>query len=67
MSTVRLSGHIDDPIELLPPPEVYVLASEGRVYGADIRIYNYALTANQIKNLYNGGSAVRFGPSSGQP
>jgi hypothetical protein len=33
----------------------------------DVRIYNYALTAEQVKALYNEGSAVRFGPSSGSP
>jgi hypothetical protein len=33
----------------------------------DIRIYNYALSASQIKKLYNGGGSVNFGPSSGQP
>jgi hypothetical protein len=33
----------------------------------DVRIYNYALTGAQIKNVMNEGSAVRFGPSSGQP
>lgn len=33
----------------------------------DVRVYNYALTATQVKNLYNEGSAVRFGPSSGSP
>jgi hypothetical protein len=33
----------------------------------DVRIYNYALTANQIKTLYNDNSALRFGPSQGQP
>jgi len=33
----------------------------------DIRIYNYALTQQQINNVYNEGSAVRFGPSSGLP
>lgn len=27
----------------------------------DVRIYNYALTANQMKTLFNEGSAVRFG------
>lgn len=32
----------------------------------DVRIYNYALTATQVKSLYNGGS-VRFGPSTGSP
>jgi len=26
----------------------------------DVRIYNYALTENQIKNLYNDDSAIRF-------
>ncbi len=33
----------------------------------DVRIYNYALTPTQIRNVYNEGSAVRFGPSSGVP
>jgi len=33
----------------------------------DVRIYNYALTANQVKNIMNEGSAVRFGPASGTP
>ena len=33
----------------------------------DIRIYNYALTPTQIRNVFNEGSAVRFGPSSGLP
>ena len=33
----------------------------------DVRIYNYALTAGQIKTLYNAGSAIRYGPSSGTP
>jgi len=33
----------------------------------DVRIYNYALTPIQIDNVYNEGSAVRFGPSSGLP
>jgi len=28
----------------------------------DVRIYNYALTPLQVKNLYNQGSSVRFGP-----
>ena len=32
----------------------------------DVRIYNYTLTASQIKTLYNDG-AVRFGPASGTP
>ncbi|HLE48844.1 MAG TPA: DUF2341 domain-containing protein [Patescibacteria group bacterium] len=27
----------------------------------DVRIYNYALTAEQVKNVYNNGSAVQFG------
>lgn len=33
----------------------------------DVRIYNYALTATQVKTLYNGGGAVRYGPNSGTP
>jgi hypothetical protein len=28
----------------------------------DVRIYNYALTQQQINNVYNDGAAVRFGP-----
>jgi hypothetical protein len=33
----------------------------------DVRIYNYALTATQIRTLYNENSAVRFGPLTGSP
>ena len=33
----------------------------------DIRIYNYALTAEQIKSLYNQNSATRIGPNTGAP
>ena len=32
----------------------------------DVRIYNYALTATQVKTLFNNG-AVNFGPSTGSP
>ena len=32
----------------------------------DVRIYNYALTATQVKQVMNEG-AVRFGPSTGAP
>ncbi|KKW08012.1 MAG: hypothetical protein UY44_C0020G0013 [Candidatus Kaiserbacteria bacterium GW2011_GWA2_49_19] len=46
---------IDDPIERL------------RVYEAGVRIYNYALTSLQVGQLYNQGSSIRFGPSSGSP
>ncbi|NTU46671.1 DUF2341 domain-containing protein [Candidatus Roizmanbacteria bacterium] len=31
----------------------------------DVRIYNYALTASQVQNVFNEGAAVRFGPSTG--
>jgi len=33
----------------------------------DVKIFNYALTANQVKTVYNEGAAVRFGPNAGQP
>jgi len=33
----------------------------------DVKIYNYALTPQQILLDYNQGSAVRFGPISGRP
>ena len=33
----------------------------------DVRIYNYALTATQVKNVYNGGAAVKFAPTTGSP
>lgn len=33
----------------------------------DTRIYNYPLTASQVKMIYNQGSAVRFGPATGSP
>ncbi|RJP47639.1 MAG: hypothetical protein C4584_00160, partial [Armatimonadetes bacterium] len=33
----------------------------------DVKIFNYALTGTQVKNLYNENSAVRFGPNAGSP
>ncbi len=33
----------------------------------DVRIYNYALTKQQIQQVMNQGSAIRFGPSTGNP
>lgn len=33
----------------------------------DIRIYPYALSPYQVKQLYNEGAAVRFGPTTGAP
>ncbi|MBU2543665.1 DUF2341 domain-containing protein [Patescibacteria group bacterium] len=33
----------------------------------DVRIYNYALTDNQVKTLYNQGSAIQFAPATGSP
>ena len=32
----------------------------------DVRIYNYALTATQVKDVYNNG-AVNFSPVTGSP
>jgi hypothetical protein len=33
----------------------------------DVRIYNYALSATQVKTVYNENAAVRFGPQTGSP
>ncbi|GIW62073.1 MAG: hypothetical protein KatS3mg089_0925 [Patescibacteria group bacterium] len=33
----------------------------------EIQVFNYALTANQVKSLYNQGSAIRFAPATGTP
>jgi hypothetical protein len=33
----------------------------------DVRVYNYALTATQVQNIYNGGRAVQFAPVTGTP
>ncbi len=33
----------------------------------DVRVYNYVLTPTQVKQVYNQGGAVRFGPSTGSP
>ncbi len=33
----------------------------------DVRVYNYALTATQVKNLYNCDAAVCFAPLTGSP
>lgn len=32
----------------------------------DARVYNYALTASQARNVYNNGS-VNYGPNTGAP
>lgn len=33
----------------------------------DVRVYNYALTKQQIQQVMNQGAGVRFGPSTGTP
>ena len=33
----------------------------------NVKFYNYALTATQVRNAYNESSAIRFGPSTGSP
>ncbi len=33
----------------------------------DPRIYNYTLTAGQVKLLMNQGAAIRYGPVTGSP
>lgn len=33
----------------------------------DVRIYNYPLSATQIKKLYNDNAGARFGPATGSP
>jgi hypothetical protein len=33
----------------------------------EAKIYNYALTAEQIKNIMNQSSAYRIGPNTGSP
>ena len=33
----------------------------------DFRVYPYEMTAQQIRTVYNEGSTVRFGPSTGSP
>ncbi|MEK9178657.1 MAG: LamG domain-containing protein [Patescibacteria group bacterium] len=33
----------------------------------DVKVFNYALTAGQVKTLYNQAGAVRYGPLTGAP
>jgi len=33
----------------------------------DAKIFNYALSAEQVKNLFNQGSAIQFAPITGSP
>ncbi len=33
----------------------------------DTRIYNYALTPSQVKQVFNQGAGIRFGPATGAP
>ena len=45
-----------------------LLSSTALLYRVDeVQIFNYALTNTQVKQLYNEGSAVRFGPITGTP
>lgn len=39
----------------------------GVAYSTGLRIYNYALTEAQIKQVYNAGAAIRFAPATGSP
>jgi hypothetical protein len=50
---------------VLPDDTTYKAYAHGQI--DDVRIYNYALTATQIKTLYNQDSAIRYGPSTGSP
>ncbi|KKQ66701.1 MAG: hypothetical protein US86_C0004G0019 [Candidatus Daviesbacteria bacterium GW2011_GWA2_38_24] len=59
-------------VDILPDLSICILAQicpkikgqNGQI--DDARVYNYALTASQVKLLMNEG-AVRFGPSTGSP
>lgn len=33
----------------------------------EVKVFNYAATASQVRTIYNQGSAVRFGPITGTP
>lgn len=33
----------------------------------DVRIYNYSLSADQVKKVMNEGASIRFGPATGSP
>ena len=66
MKKVKCKNGQIDPSSTLATLEVYDFASWCRDYGAGDP-YNYALTPLQVKLLYNGNAAVRFGPASGQP
>ncbi|OGC47516.1 hypothetical protein A2886_03265 [candidate division WWE3 bacterium RIFCSPHIGHO2_01_FULL_42_13] len=48
-----------------------LMSASSASYGAgqfdDIRVFNYPLTAAQVRTIYNQGGAVRYGPSTGAP
>lgn len=49
---------------------VYLAGPSGETFDGqidDVRIYNYALSTEQVKNLYNAGAAVQFAPITGTP
>lgn len=43
----------------------YSLYFKGQI--DDVRIYNYALTSDQIQQVFNQGAGIRFGPLQGSP
>jgi hypothetical protein len=47
------------------PPNTYGGPHQGQI--DDVRVYNYPLTPLQVQQLYDGGSAIRYGPSTGSP
>lgn len=51
----------------LPGQEYLIKALKNKQGGQidDTRIFNYALTAVQVRQVYNEGFGTRFGPTSG--
>lgn len=57
----NFNGQIEDTVSIDDLPELLRKALQ-----AGVKIFNYALTASQVKTLFNNG-AINFGPTTGSP
>ncbi len=67
---VRSDSIVGSPLDVVPSTtRIGARTSTNRLFNGqidDVRAYNYALTATQVKDIYNNGAAA-FQPSTGTP
>jgi len=67
VANMSVGGTLTNPETLTIGKESYTNSNYFLGKIDDVRIYNYALTEAQVKQLYNQGAAIRFGPETGSP